>query len=669
MESERLLDGLNAAQRAAVLAPSGLVVVLAGAGSGKTRVLTRRIGHRVATGEVDPRRVLALTFTRKAAGELRTRLRRLGLREDVVAGTFHGVALTQLRQRWAERGVTPPVILDRKYRMISQLLGRQRGVDPLDVVAEIEWARARLVDPEDYGEAARAAGRTPPVPAEALADLLVRYQSEKRRRRVVDFDDLLALAARDLEVEPDYAAAVRWRHRHLFVDEFQDVNPLQNRLLEAWRGDRPDLFVVGDPNQAIYGWNGADPALLTALRDKSAVTVVRLVENYRSTPQILQAAAATLTDPADRLLARQADGPLPLLSSHPTDTAEAHAVAQQLRAEKSITGSWSEHAVLARTNAQLVPIERALQEAGIPCRVRGGSGPLSTPEVRDELRHLTRPGVDVGSAVAVLDERLVEADHDLPAAEVERRANLAALSRLVHEYLTVDPDPSGPGLSAWLAILTAAEVDVDGDAVELTTFHGAKGLEWPVVHVVGLEAGYVPISHARTGAQRAEERRLLYVALTRAERQLHLSWCSSRAFGTATRRRQPSPWLADIEEAITKMTPGRGVDWRQQLARTRAASGLAADPVPGGATARTGGSVATDERDLVAASLRNWRAVRARAARVAPEVILSDAALTAIAQRRPRAPAELAGVPGVGQLKTARFGVELLALLERHRPR
>jgi DNA helicase II / ATP-dependent DNA helicase PcrA len=644
-----------------VTAPPGLVVVLAGAGSGKTRVPTRRIGHRVATGEIDPRRVLALTFTRKAAGELRGRLRRLGLRDDVVAGTFHGVALTQLRQRWAERGVTPPTILDRKYRLIAQLIGRRRGVDPLDVVAEVEWARARSIEPEDYGRAARDAGRTSPLPDHDLSELLVRYQAEKRRRRVVDFDDLLELAARDLERDPDYAAAVRWRHRHLLVDEFQDVNPLQHRLLEAWRGERDDLFVVGDPNQAIYGWNGADPSLLASLRRRPGTTVVRLVENHRSTPQILQAAAAALDRDDGRLVARRPDGPLPRLWGHPSDTAEAAEVAGRVRAAKSVTDRWADQAVLTRTNAQLVPIERALAAAGIPCRIRGGSGPLATPEVRDEVRQLVRPGADLLVAVAALDERVSEPDDGATAAELDRRANVAALARLVHEYLSVDPDPSGPGLAAWLATLDGSEVDTDADAVELTTFHGAKGLEWPVVHVAGVEAGYVPISHARTGAQRAEERRLLYVALTRAERELHLSWSTARTFGAATRRRQPSPWLAEIDAALARMEPGRGVDWRAQLARTRAMT----DPGPSAASGRPA-TASPDDRSELEGSLRRWRAVRARAARVAPEAILSDAALAAIVAARPRASAELASVDGVGKLKTARFGVELLAMLERH---
>ena len=327
MDGERLLDGLNEAQLAAVTTPSadaGPIIVLAGAGSGKTRVLTRRIAWRVLRGDADPKRILTLTFTRKAAEELRQRQRQLGLRDHVPAGTFHGIALTQLRQRWAERRQVPPTLLNAKVRFLSQLVPRRPGVEIVDVMAEIDWARARMVEPDDYPAAAVAAGRTPPIPAADVGELMVRFRQEKRRKRVVDFDDLLTLAIRDLRADPDYAAAVRWRHRHFFVDEFQDVNPLQQALLDEWRGGRADLFVVGDPNQAIYAWNGADPSLLDRMADDPAATVIELSDNYRSTPQILTLADAALGQKRTRRLqAHLPDGPRPTLMSYGTDRAEA----------------------------------------------------------------------------------------------------------------------------------------------------------------------------------------------------------------------------------------------------------------------------------------------------------------------------------------------------------
>ncbi|MEZ5377782.1 MAG: ATP-dependent DNA helicase UvrD2 [Acidimicrobiales bacterium] len=659
MSGQHLLDGLNERQRQAVTTTGGPLVVLAGAGSGKTRVLTRRIAYRVLEGDTDPRRVLALTFTRKAAGEMRTRLRHLGLRDDVVAGTFHGVALTQLRERWAERGIQPPTILDRKYRMVSQLLGRGRGVEPMDVVAEIEWARARMVEPADYATAARLAGRTPPLPADDMADLLHRFAQEKRQRRVVDFDDLLALALRDLLADPDYANAVRWRHRHLYVDEFQDVNPLQFELLKAWRGRSDDLFVVGDPNQAIYGWNGADPDLLGrfAKRERTAV-VIPLADNYRSTPQILTVASAALAGKAGQLIPHRHDGVVPTITAYPSEEDEAVGIAEALRAARSVGEPWSHQAVLVRTNAQLVPIEQALVASGIPVRVRGGSGPLNSPEVKSKLRELTRPGVDLRRAVADLVDTSEGAEPStLTPAEIERRQNVDALGNLIRDYLAVDPMPNGPGLAAWIATIQAGEVATDTDAVDLATFHAAKGLEWPVVHLAGIEAGFVPISYAETGGQLAEEQRLLYVAVTRAERELHLSWAASRTFGTRARRRTPSPYLERISGAIEHLTSGqRPLDWRAKVEDSRTTLEVAAATTVDVRAPRL-------PNDKLFDMLQAWRRDRARAADVPPHVVCNDQTLRAVAATRPTSRSGLSTIKGLSAAKLERYGDELIEVV------
>ncbi len=688
VDAEALLTGLNERQVAAVTADGGPLVVLAGAGSGKTRVLTRRIAWRIATGQTDPARVLSLTFTRKAAGELRSRLRQGGTRGDVVAGTFHGVALTQLRQRWNERGIAPPAMLDRKVRFVAQLVGRQRGVEILDVVGEIEWARARLVSPEHYAAAADMAGRTPPMPADQFSELMVKFQQEKRRRRVVDFDDLLALAIRDIHDDPDYAAAIRWRHRHLYVDEFQDVNPLQFELLRAWRGDSKDIFIVGDPNQAIYGWNGADPNLLGnfAKREPTA-TVIRLNDNYRSTPQVLTLANASLDGRGGTLVPHQPDGSVPTVRSYANDVAEAAGIAQAIKQAKHADTAWADQAVLVRTNAQLVLIEQALNDVGIPVRVRGGSGPLSSPEVKTELRALGRDGIDLRQALIQLDSSIVQPDEPsrqpdpdnddavdelefeppnpgspkpktVNVNEAERQQNLAALSRLVHEYVALDSYPTGPGLLAWISTLQAAEVSTDKDAVELATFHGAKGLEWPVVHLAGLEKGYVPIGYAKTGAQLAEERRLLYVALTRAEKELNLSWAAERTFGMKSVKRQPSPSLDGIQAAIEHLRRGhRPVDWRAQVVKSRAA-------IP--KKSLSGGSDANPVDDPLFEAMRAWRRTKARGADVPAYVILNDQTLRAITKRQPTNKAELAAIPGIGPAKLERFGDEILQLLSQN---
>ncbi len=648
-----LLAGLNQSQLDSVTASGGPVVVLAGAGSGKTRVLTRRIAYRCLTAETDPRRVLALTFTRKAAGELRSRLSTLGLRDGVVAGTFHGVALTQLRARWAERGIDPPQMLDRKIGFVANLMGRRGGADVLDVVSEIEWARARLIEPERYGNAARAAGRTPPLEDAEMADLMVRFAQEKRRRRLVDFDDLLALAARDLRADPDYAEAVRWRHRHLYVDEFQDVNPLQFELLSQWRGDRTDVFVVGDPNQAIYGWNGADPSLLRNFaRNEPTAAVINLDDNYRSSPQILTMGRAALGPRARVMKAHRADGAVPTISAYADDIAEAEGIAVMVRQAGSVSSRWSDQAVLVRTNAQLVLIEQALTARGIPVRVKGGESPLRSREVRVQLDVMAR-ATDLAAAVSALDEELGSPPEDQTRGEADRRQNLAALSRLVHEYMTIDPEPTGTGLMAWIATLSADEVTGDGDAVELATFHGAKGLEWPVVHVAGLERGFVPIGYAKTNEQLDEEQRLLYVAVTRAESELHLSWAASRTFGTNVRNRQPSLWLEQLQQAVDHLKAGhRPVDWKLKLNQARKQAKPRSKP-------------STADDDPVFVSLRTWRSGVAKAANVPAYVVFNDQTLRAIAAAKPTSKSRLAGVSGIGPVKLERYGDQVLDIVSQ----
>jgi DNA helicase-2/ATP-dependent DNA helicase PcrA len=686
VNSQKLLDGLNEDQLRAVTTEAGPVVVLAGAGSGKTRVLTRRIAWRVLEGQTDPNRVMALTFTRSAAAELRHRLLSLGLRDRVTAGTFHAMALFQLRTRWAERNLTPPKLVDRKLRLISQLLPRSGGgrpVDAIDVASEIDWARARLVDPTHYPLAAAEAGRTPPLPAEQIGELMTAYQQLKRRRRVVDFDDLLLLAIRDLQADQAYAEAVRWRFRHLYVDEFQDVNPLQYELLAHWRGTRPDLFVVGDPNQAIYGWNGADAKLLDRFvqRERSG-EVIQLVQNYRSTPQVLALASSLVTTPP--LEANRADGPVPTITAYVDDRAEAAGIAVRARAAHSVAGSWSDQAVLVRTNAQLLVIEQALRNAGVPVRLRAGAGPLATAEVQAELRSLTADGADLAACAEALDDRLDRGPATdprfeggpapaLPVAEIERRANIGALVTTLHEYLAVDPAPNGPGFAAWIATLQNGDVSADHDGVELATFHGAKGLEWPVVHVAGLEEGFVPIAYATTGAQTSEERRLLYVALTRAIDELHLSWAMKREFGAKSVNRQPSPHLVTLAAATDRLGvgPAHRVDWRAQLARSRQRLALAPAPEP---TARATshpriGVVDPTDHDAVYRALHQWRLRRARAADVPPHVVFSDHTLRVIARERPTSRTRLASVPGMGPAKLSRYGDDLLRLLAEVGPR
>ena len=668
-EHEPLLHGLNPAQREAVVSEAAPLCILAGAGSGKTRVLTRRIAWRVETGGADPRHVLALTFTRRAAGELGARLAQLGVRDQVAAGTFHSLAYAQLRRRWADRGERPPALLDRKVRLIVPLLPRRsaasagpgaRWVQPGDVASEIEWAKARMVTPGAYEAQAAASGRRPPLPAPAIARIYERYEDEKRKRGLVDFDDLLLACADAIESDPEFAATQRWRFRHLFVDEFQDVNPAQFRLLEAWRSNRADLCVVGDPNQAIYAWNGADPTILTGFPGRyPGASVVHLDDNYRSTPQVL-AIANVVVGGSHRLRAHEPDGPLPTVTSFPTDREEAVGVARAVRRQHGAGRPWSDHAVLTRTHAQLVLFEEALRAARIPFRVRGSARFLSQPEVRDALGQLKRlpPHTPLSDAVPDLLELVQEAQAVATGGEpAERVANLESLARLAREHLAAEPAASMAGFLAWLvAALRGDEPDTGADAVELATLHAAKGLEWPIVFVAGLEQGLIPIGHAETPEARAEERRLLYVGLTRARRELHCSWAEKRTFGARTMSRTPSPYLERIEAAVQALAEGRPVpDWQEHLAHTRAQL-RAAKPLGGAQVGRN-----ADPKMLEA--LKTWRAATARASGVPAYVVFHDTTLAAVAEAKPRDRAGLLALPGVGPVKVERYGEALLSLV------
>jgi DNA helicase-2/ATP-dependent DNA helicase PcrA len=567
-----LLDDLDDAQRAAVVDPAAPLAIVAPAGSGKTRVLTRRIAYRVRESTAEPRHVLALTFTRKAAGELTDRLGALGVGEHVTAGTFHALALAQLRAHAADRRRAAPVVLDRTARLLAPLARRvARGASAGELAAEIAWARARLVAPSGYVAAARAAERAPGCPLAAVAEVYERYEQEKRRRGVLDFDDLLERCTRAIADDDDFAASQRFAFRHLFVDEFQDVSRLQLGLLEAWLGGRPDLCVVGDDAQAIYAFAGADPNLL---RDFPQVfpggTVVRLTTNYRSTPQIVRAADAVLGrgSGVDRDVPGAAgdDGPIPVLAAYADDDAEARGVVHAARDANRRGVAWSEMAVLFRTNAQAAPFEAAFARSLVPTRLRDAERPGADAALRDAIgvlrqRSREQPGATFAALLADLSAPLADEPPVLARDVFDLgRAYLAA----------IDGPGSVAGFAAWVELPGHADAaGPPAEAVELVTFHRAKGLEWRVVFVAGVESGLVPIAHATSGEARAEEQRLLHVALGRAGEELHVSWARRRSFAGRRVAREESPWLARIARSSTPGPADRVPDRQAALAGVR----------------------------------------------------------------------------------------------------
>jgi DNA helicase-2/ATP-dependent DNA helicase PcrA len=508
--------------------------VIAGAGSGKTRVLTRRVARRVLEGSAEPERTLVLTFTRKAAEELRKRLARLGVApriNGVNAGTFHAFAYAQLRRHWADQGV----------RLLADFLGSKP--DPATVSAvcsEISWARARVLSPEQYPDEASRAGRTGADP-QLVADIYTSYGESKKHRGVVDLDDLIEFCARLLEHDEAFRSAQHWRYRHFFVDELQDLNPAQWRLLRGWLGDRADLFVVGDPLQAVYSWNGADPGILSRMTDVlPGTTVLRLDDNHRCASRVLEVARAALGDLAGSTQihsARDDQESIVVINDFADDAAEAMSVARWLRERHRPGRPWSSLAVVARTNARLDPVANALERSGIPFERRGLAGRGHEDVAIAALRAMPR-STPLRSALADLSSEID--DLDWLADEVDS---------ICAEY----PDADVGQLLWWRAAVTGPEGFASAmqrdDAVQLTTFHRAKGLEWTSVAVVGLESGMVPIAYATRAASLEEERRLLYVAITRAEQEIWCSWARQRTVGSHSWTCEPSPYIGAINQA------------------------------------------------------------------------------------------------------------------------
>jgi len=660
---DELLSDLDADQRAAVTEPVLPLAILAPAGSGKTRVLTRRLGWQAATERIEPGHTLALTYTRKAAGELRARLRHLGVREGITAGTFHAVALAQLRRLHTDRGTRMPELLERKARILGPMLGRgsgaERAIALTELAAEIEWAKARLVTPPRYVAAAEKAGRRIDRRPEDIAQIYARYEQEKARRGLVDFDDLINECARALETDVEFGALQRWRFRHLFVDEFQDSTRAQLRLLRAWLGDGVDLCVVGDPDQSIYGFAGAVPGALERFAEwLPGGTTVRLGTNYRSTPQIVSAARAVLPGrTAAPVRAAAADGPSPEVTVYDDGEAEAAGIAAALQRAQRDGRRWSDLAVLYRVNAQSAAFEESLGRVGIPCRVRGGVAFLDRPEVRALLDAL-HDGARAAPGRAFVDhltDLVVEsAEHG-----EERQEHAEVLATLGREYLAAEgATGSVAGFDAYLraALRGGDDGGLSADAVDLLTFHRAKGLEWDTVFVTGLERGLVPISHAQDdSAALDEERRLLYVACSRARHVLHLSRARERARGMRSSKRSASPYLAEIQRALAGGKPATTPVEANRRGASRARAALAAATLE---------ELGPNERRLYD-QLVEWRLAQARAADVPAFVIFDNKTLVAVARRRPTTRDALLAVPGVGPTKLDRYGAAVLELVGR----
>ncbi|MFG1890041.1 ATP-dependent DNA helicase UvrD2 [Micromonospora sp. NPDC049051] len=696
--SERVLVGLDPEQRSAVTAPAGPVCVLAGAGTGKTRAVTSRIAHRALSGEISARHVLAVTFTARAAAEMRARLTALGV-GGVQARTFHAAALRQVRY-FAPRlleGRAMPELLDSKVRLVT-LAAAKAGLRTdraaaRDLAGEIEWAKSSLVEPGEYVVAAAKAMRDTPHEPARVAEVFAAYERLKRSNGVIDFEDMLRAAVWGIEEHRDVAEQVRAQYRHFVVDEYQDVNPLQQRLLDAWLGGRDDLTVVGDASQTIYSFTGATSSYLVDFpRRYRGATVVRLVRDYRSTPQVVGLANAVISQARGaearlrlELVGQRPPGPEPELRIFTDEPAEANAVAARCRALVDAGTPAREIAVLFRTNAQSEAYEKALTEAQVPYVVQGAERFFERAEVRQAmvaLRAATRsiPG-ETPLPLAVVEALAAVgwAPDAAPAggAARERWEALAALVQLAEEYAaTPQVVPIGPAASVErpvtladfndeLARRAAAQHVPTVDGVTLASLHSAKGLEWDAVFLVGLSEGTLPTTYAKTAEQVEEERRLLYVGVTRAREWLWLSYASARSPGGRARR--PSRFLPQLDRSGgTERAGASSAARRPERRRTQIVSCRICGATLLAGPDRKLGRCPTCPSDIdeeLHERLREWRQRVAGGQRVPAYVVFTDATLVALAERRPGRAEELIAIAGIGPRKLGLYGEAVLALV------
>lgn len=697
-----MLDGLDPEQREVALALHGPVCVLAGAGTGKTRAITHRIAYGVRAGILQPASVLAVTFTNRAAGEMRGRLRELGA-GGVQARTFHSAALRQLQYFWPKVvGGELPRLLERKIQLVAEAAARCRvrldRNELRDVTSEIEWAKVTQTVPADYPAAVAKSVRDAPRDPAEIGQIYAMYEQLKRDRSVIDFEDVLLLAVGILQDRHDIADQIRGQYQHFVVDEYQDVSPLQQRLLDLWLGDRDSLCVVGDASQTIYSFTGATPDHLLNFRTRHPnATVVKLVRDYRSTPQVVHLANGLLSQARGRaaehrleLVSQRDPGPDPAYTEYADEPAEAEGTARRIRDLIASGVPAGEIAVLYRVNAQSEVYEQALADAGVPYQLRGAERFFERQEVREA-------GVALrGAARAGGNDSLLDDAEDLPAqvravlstkgwtteppagsgAVRDRWESLAALVRLAEDFARAKPGATLSDLVAELDERAAAQHAPTVQGVTLASLHAAKGLEWDAVFLVGLTEGMMPITYAKTDEQVEEERRLLYVGVTRARFHLSLSWALSRSPGGRASRR-PTRFLKGLR-------PGSG-----SLGAAGAGGGGSVER-GGGRRKRRGpvlcrvcGSTLTEAGEMklmrcedcpsdmdeaLYERLREWRSEQARELGQPAYCVFTDKTLMAIAECVPSSDGELAGISGVGARKLDRFGADVLAICAGEEP-
>ncbi|WP_210385901.1 ATP-dependent DNA helicase UvrD2 [Corynebacterium sp. HMSC072A04] len=674
------LSLLDEDQRAAATAPRGPVCILAGAGTGKTRTITYRIAHMVDQGFVNPQRVLAVTFTSRAASEMRERLNQMGV-GGVQAQTFHAAARRQLKYFWPQvAGDLPWQLIDNKFSLVARAvrsLGLDNNKDTIrDFLGEIEWAKSSLISPEGYPGVIESTDREAPGDPAKVAEVFRRYEDMKATPDLMylDFDDLLMHIAGAIENVPAVAEVFREQYRTFVVDEYQDVTPLQQRVLEAWLGERDDLTVVGDANQTIYSFNGASPEyLLNFSRTYPQATVVKLQRDYRSTPQVTDLANEVISKATGRaagtrleLQGMREPGPEPTFKAYESEEIEAKEVAGQVLTLLNQGVKASEIAILYRINAQSEQFEQALADAGVVYQVRGGEGFFRRPEILEAIRVLiaaTRrddlPNDPVAVARAAFVELGLSATEPQGAQARERWQSLTALVDLIAQIVEDHEGIDLPGVLGELHRRSENKHNPTMEGVTLATIHAAKGLEWDAVFLVGLTEKLLPINHAiKAGDEHVEEeRRLFYVGITRAREHLALSWALAKTTGSRASRER----TRFLDGVVPGIEESQSSNRRYRPRRCRVCSGQLSSPAEKVLGRHEWCEYEGDED--VFNALRAWRASVAKDSQVPAYVVFSDATLQAISEALPTNEAELLDISGVGPSKLERYGAEVLQII------
>ena len=620
--ADSVLAGLDAQQREAVTAPVGIVVVRAGAGSGKTTVLTRRIAWRTLSGTADIEKTLAITFTRQAATEMRTRLARFELDGRPTIGTFHAIARRLMLQNLEDRNRRAPVIVNNRSSLMSSCMGddaKHGGV--LDMLSAIDWAHAHMIAPDAAASALSSAGMKVPLPALRFTEVFKIYEQTKRKHGVIDLNDFMTSVVNGAAKDPRFAESVRFQYRHVSVDEAQDMNPLQYAFLKVLLPASPDVFLVGDPNQAIYGFNGADKDLFDSLPGFSTgANVVSLPSNYRCTPEIVKIAVDSLAKDGQvaNAVSQRPSGAVVRLERCATEAAEQQLITKLVTRAHSSDRSWSDIAVLVRINTVADGIRDQLIAAGIPVRSsrRGGAWARAVAAAtsltgRDDLATWAADILDTGE--------YTPDDADFQIA------------KLVRDFLDVHRSGGVDGRTFGSWLVTSADI-AETDGVEVLTFHAAKGREWSYVIVAGMEKGLLPHRSARTGSARSEEARLAYVALTRAADELVVTWTDQRN----TKSSGPSPFLPSVTTSVP-VTDAPPEELRR-IARQR------------------------PQQDPLEVALEEWRQQKARVGRMEPNGILTNSQMRNIVRDKPSTEEAVAGLTDI--IFASRYAAELIATID-----